>query len=692
MDRTDSVSFVSLRRHTRSQALPLVSPLRNPPRRSRSVMSGLNGGGNGVGAAAAAPNQLQGNDPNAGNINGPHVQVPGLPPQQPQQQPVLIPPPPPGPHPGQQPPPLQPLVLPMCQATQQQLFTLQPMLTILSPCPACTVLIAHHTNVIPQVQNVGAGVGLAPPAPAAMAAAAPVVREPDPMKIYSTLEGIAKSYPKWNVSKVPVVYLRSLEDRLLTSGVPETHWYKIMPMVIPDGDSHSATKKWITRNIVQPSLSWDEAKEQFIAKYKRTNQKQTLTKEFREMRQLATETVQEYSDRFLSLVDDLGVDHDLDLVIEQYKMSLQPKVIELMEQTIAMICTQHGGVEYEFGTLDEAIQCCQRLGYTITPKSKASGGDNHSNLNSNKRAKHCVHHPDSKSHDTKDCWKHKQQGGQAGAGKGAGGAAPKPNQNHGVKQEKKQPERDLSTVQCYNCKQFGHYSNTCRNKKVGEIGAGGKPISGKLVNMIDRTIPLDVISPFIETEHSVLLDISFSPSTCAKKVKFLETITVKTGIDTGAQKCFLDVDLAKQLEIPLQDGVPGSISLADNTVRPRYGVTKPVSVVASFSDGRPNIQFDYCFDLLPINSAHCDYHVLIGADMISTLFGGSIPTSYVVRRIQCVPERAPADTGVDSGVGTVADNLTLSVATLKVVATETLSDSGFTANHSKKVYLFVLKQ
>src|SRR6185312_5949743 len=123
------------------------------------------------------------------------------------------------------PPPLQPAaavvqnVLPepvnvvnvqTCQATQQQLMLLQPALNILSLCPVCNVMLARHANEMLLGPNAGLqvvhGINVAPPA---AGQAVPVAREPDPMKIHTTLEGIAKSFPKWNTSKVPVVYLRS---------------------------------------------------------------------------------------------------------------------------------------------------------------------------------------------------------------------------------------------------------------------------------------------------------------------------------------------------------------------------------------------------------------------------------------------------------------------------------------------------
>ena len=126
-------------------------------------------------------------------------------------------------------------------------------------------------------------------------------------------------------------------------------------------------------------------------------------------------------------------------------------------------------------------------------------------------------------------------------------------------------------------------------------------------------------------------------ATSVKGDDIVVTFPIVTSVDTAASHSVMDLRLAHALGLPVH-GVPGTIRVADTT-RDRMGVTDRLHVIASFSDGRPDITFERAFEVLTLTDTHSvvpagsdnSENFLVGQEDLHRLFGveGVIPLTFI---------------------------------------------------------------
>jgi hypothetical protein len=120
---------------------------------------------------------------------------------------------------------------------------------------------------------------------------------------------------------------------------------------------------------------------------------------------------------------------------------------------------------------------------------------------------------------------------------------------------------------------------------------------------------------------------------------FIRSQHFATLIDTGSDSSFIDADLAKKLNFPI-NLCPGKISLADSNVNlDRQGVTDLISLTALFSlDFGSDIvlkSISHKFELMNLHTSN--YQFIIGTDLIKILFPDNIPSHfYSMSSVPCI--------------------------------------------------------
>ena len=216
-------------------------------------------------------------------------------------------------------------------------------LTITSACTVCHVLVAYHEHAPPgrhprRGANAGGGVGLDLSGSDEDDDGAGMGRvRMDSTKVYTALAKVTEKFPKWKVNKgtTPSAYLDRLEGELMVLKIHNRHWFKSLPMVIPESDV--ATKKWIISTIVKVKMSWAQARAAFIGRFKRPDENKQLELEFANCSQLKSESVHEFANRFVTLCVELGVEPDTRQTIAHFERMLLPALRNELERVVRVL-------------------------------------------------------------------------------------------------------------------------------------------------------------------------------------------------------------------------------------------------------------------------------------------------------------------------------------------------------------------
>ncbi len=281
----------------------------------------------------------------------------------------------------------------------------------------------------------------------------------------SSLMRLLPSLPKWDKQSVCRTFLQRVSQVLLTSGVSQSEWTRILPLLVEDVSS----AEWIKDNILIPKVNWSTACQLFTSHFQSSDYKVTLGREYQQCSQKQHEHVQNYSDRFLDLCNQLSIDDENDLAIQHFITHLHPSIQRQYHQAVAMIQLQNPS--FSVTSLKSVIEMTVKIDVANRtsrlaeqqnqhPSSSDSNKHHHSSSSSTSAGKKCKHHPNATSHTTAEC-RSNNNGKKQDSDR-------KPGQN---KSSSGKPQNSDSSqkkpVTCYACGQQGHLSNdpNCPKKK-----------------------------------------------------------------------------------------------------------------------------------------------------------------------------------------------------------------------------------
>lgn len=379
-----------------------------------------------------------------------------------------------------------------------------------------------HSHTMAGLPAAAAGGGLAAALAALPAAAAPTANTPSqiaPIRIYRLISEMVKINMTmvWNGDMEATTFLQGLESILFMSPVQPTHYITLLMLMIPG--QFEIERLWVSNNIITPLLSWNAAKAAFLGHFQRGDYEEGRRTLYDACAQGKDDSTQDYSRRFQTLTSQLGLADANQQVIHDYIRGLQRRV-QLKLSTHKAIMRTTGAAPnpvWNFTSLDATIRLAvmmdtdpiivQRVvthelpphlrnSSLANPSSKehsAPSADKEKVKDSKGRKKRkasperkkpeketkiCDNHPDATSHTTEECRmkvkspekkkvtsnysspseapssRQSQRAPtqlQSGKTQGQGAGKPTASRNN----------RSLSEIQCYRCKEYGHYANTC---------------------------------------------------------------------------------------------------------------------------------------------------------------------------------------------------------------------------------------
>lgn len=315
-------------------------------------------------------------------------------------------------------------------------------------------------------------------------------------------DGSKSILPSWHRGKVVHTFLNRYEQVLVADQVDRKHWPRLLLKAV--NDVHEAS--WIQRNIVEVELDWDAARKLFLQHFESSSYLQKLIFDYHDIKQSDRESVQQYSNKFTSMVDELNYNYTDPHVINHFMLTLKPKWLAEIRKRIKLKKFISGS-DHEFNSLKEIIDLAieieidqvtldQRLSssnnHHINPSSNPSRGNinnNNSNNNGNKYnhhgnsshntngskgiVKHCVYHPSSTTHTTAEC-SHNPSRSSINSGTPSHSDVKPPTGSSSSVSDRKGylPKR------CHLCNSTDHWANTCPKRSIIQTRSGSSGPTG----------------------------------------------------------------------------------------------------------------------------------------------------------------------------------------------------------------------
>jgi hypothetical protein len=501
----------------------------------------------------------------------------------------------------------------------------------------------------------------------------------------SRRDGSKSVLPEWYPGIIVHKFIRRYEQVLLADLVDDHHWPRLLLKAVKNAED----AQWVRDNIVfvDPPLSWEEAKKEFMSHFEIQSYEQMLDEEYHDIKQKDDETIQRYSHRFLQYVNDLNLDRDDPHVIKHFKMTLKKewyrKIDMVNTNSLSII-----GKPLEFNTFKDLVDLGVRLETSKSSGNHRSIGqdlkdkiDNHNsklrhsnhhnknnnanqkikshqstislsnnNIDSNRSTvKRCEHHPHATSHSTAECWSIKKINSQTS------NQMTSSSPSSSLNEEKKQ----FNDTKCKICRSPYHDMSVCPNKSNVQTRSAKAALNGSMnkstsyntrndsssssntsQSLSYRAVSIDSGVGTQETTsediHISMMSIDNIPSSDMFSPSLSSTILIACGdniynafLDTGASVSFIEQGIAEACGGKIKPSQGGRINLAHSgTSIDRIGSANLCCQVLFPHTDRKPMKFQYEFEILPMRRHNFDFHFTLGRDLIRRLFPHGIPTEY----------------------------------------------------------------
>ena len=469
---------------------------------------------------------------------------------------------------------------------------------------------------------------------------------------------------KWTKQSVCHTTLQSVKHVLRSNNVDPKEWTQALILIM---DHQLYSQQWIETNIINAGVTWSEACRLFTSHFELAGNLVTVRREFNQLKHQQGESVQMYVDSFTDYMLQLG-DPDTATVRDKFMQGLQPWLFkQYVEQITNLVFVDP---DFSVETLDEMYSMVIKLDVadrTIRASTKAQnpsgstdkklvrstpGGGSPSKKKGIGKSKHCANHPNSASHDTRDCLMGRKDNGNKkysatppGGASGASGTSSTPGTPR--------------VFTCYECRNTGHKkgdpscplykSNTPKTPvktpstpassqpkaHVLEVGGpeavcGNSRVEVSTFAFVPPVIPAVAFESFIEDSESRATVVEEKQIPVCETKLFFNGQLYRVVWDCGADISVVSLSFVEKnsLKNSLQPvNGPPTVKGVDGIAKPRLGLTPPLAVVLLFDGRRPPVDFTYQFDVIDRGTTNGD-EVLLGRDLIHRVFPRGIPEEY----------------------------------------------------------------
>ena len=218
--------------------------------------------------------------------------------------------------------------------------------------------------------------------------------------------------------QLPKVFLQDYESKMsVLAGLDHVVWIRVLPSVL-----HSSVESefsWVNTNIsLVPDMTWEEAKRLFTAHWRKTNSNLLLRRQYENLKQGPSQSVNEFSNEFRKLMQLNDLKED-ERVCDEYVMKLRadignqvllqlrlreqaglpgdPTNLDLVEETARLIDSAQEGLKPIAPAAHPQEQPHSRWSWQKRPHGKQD------QANPTQPILRCEYHPSSINHTTTDC-------------------------------------------------------------------------------------------------------------------------------------------------------------------------------------------------------------------------------------------------------------------------------------------------
>ncbi|MBS4066640.1 MAG: DDE-type integrase/transposase/recombinase [Chitinophagaceae bacterium] len=495
-------------------------------------------------------------------------------------------------------------------------------------CPACKQLVAFHNRS--PINN----------KPSQSSTPSLITNHPSHASIIPT--SAINNLPKWKVDyKNANPFLQRFEQVLTAANVDETNW----PRLLLHSVENVSEAAWIKVNIVDKSLKWVDAKDVFTKHFGNHSYQMKIVNDYESCRQSKNESVQRYADRFTQLCDELGYDYLDKLIIQHFIMGLLPNVQADYRKHINLAKLANNNTSIKLTSLKDVIELTLELSLldlNHQPHNPASSDPSDSKHSSpGKKKLYCKNHPDSTSHTTAQCKLNNQNNPSNNNNNtnDSTGARDASNNN---------PKFTKQPVKCNTCG-GPHYANDPSCPKRSNIQTRGqtqqqsKP--GPATNATGST-QQNTTTPAASNVQNRGVKVANAESVVHKTLPdsvvipqrlhvmiYLKDQLFRCFVDSGANKSFIDEELAKELNFKVispNTNVPIGLAHPKQKAN-RIGEAEIDATILFPCTDRKGVHITHRFEIMPVydKEGGRDYHFAIGVDLIPVLFPPSgVPLAY----------------------------------------------------------------